>query len=105
MIFLGACVAGVANGSWLWPLVGALLLLLLSWDRWSELFAMAGRLDAEYRELARLAHGNGHIGMGFVLYLRARTLAIVLGGKVGHDALFLIGAFIFGHVMRWLWFG
>jgi len=105
LIFLGVCVAGVANASWLWPLVGAMLLLLLGWDRYSELFVKAGKIDAEYRDLARLAHRNGHMGIGVSLYLRARTLAIVLGAKLGHDALFLVGAFIFGHAARWFWFG
>jgi len=105
LVFLSVCVAGVANGSWLWPGVGAMLLLLLGWDRYSELFAKAGKIDAEYRELARLAHRNGHVGIGIALYLRARMLAIVLGAKLGHDVLFLIGAFIFGHLSRWLWLG
>jgi len=43
--------------------------------------------------------------MGVGLYLKARTLAIVLGAKLGHDALFLVGAFVLGHATRWLWFG
>jgi hypothetical protein len=105
VIFLGVSVAGVANASWLWPVVGAMALLLIGWERYSELFAKAGKVDAGYRELAQLAHSHGHVGLGFALYLRARTLAIVLGAKLGHDALFLIGAFICGHVARWLWFG
>jgi hypothetical protein len=98
------CVAGVANASWIWPVVGAMVLLLLGWDRYRELFAKAGKVDAEYRELARLARRNGHFEIAVALYLRARLLVIVLGVKLGHDALFLIGAFIFGHVARWFWF-
>jgi hypothetical protein len=35
--------------------------------------------------------------------LRARVLVIVLGAKLGHDALFLVGAFIAGHLKRWFW--
>jgi hypothetical protein len=38
-------------------------------------------------------------------YLRARTLLIVVGAKVGHDALFLAGPFLFGHATRWFWLG
>jgi hypothetical protein len=102
VIFLGVSVAGVANASWLWPVVGAMALLLIGWERYSELFAKAGKIDADDRELA---HRHGHIGMGVGLCLKARTLAIVLGAELGHDALFLVGAFIFGHVARWFWFG
>jgi hypothetical protein len=105
VIFLTVSFAGFANASWLWPVVGAMALLLIGWERYSELFAKAGKIDADYRELAQLAHRHGHIGMGVFLYLKARTLAVVLGAKLGHDALFLIGAFIFGHVARWFWFG
>lgn len=63
----------------------------------------ANNIDREYRDLARLAHQYGHKGIGFGLYLRGRTMAVVLGLKVGHDALFLTAAFIFGHVTRWVW--
>jgi hypothetical protein len=31
-------------------------------------------------------------------------LVIVLGAKLGHDALFLIGSFMLGHAVRWIWF-
>jgi hypothetical protein len=105
LIFMSVCLAGLLNGSWLWPVVGAMALLLLGWQRYSELFVKAAKLDADYRDLARLAHSHGHVGLGFSLYLKARTLLIVLGAKLGHDALFLIGAFICGHVARWFWFG
>ena len=105
LVLLSVCVAGVANASRLWPIIGAMVLLLLSWDRYRELFGKAGNLDAEYRKLARLAQRNGHIGIGFALYLRARMLAIVLGAKLGHDALFLIGAFFVGLAVRWFWLG
>jgi hypothetical protein len=42
--FLGVSVAGVANASWLWPVVGAMALLLIGWERYSELFAKAGKV-------------------------------------------------------------
>jgi hypothetical protein len=100
---LSVCVAGVLNGSWLWPLMGAMVLLLTGWDRYSELFAQAGKIDHEWRELAGLARDHGHIGLALGLYLRARVLVIVLGAKLGHDALFLVGAFFAGHLTRWFW--
>jgi hypothetical protein len=103
VIFLGVSVAGVFNASWLWPVVGAMALLLIRWERYSELFAKAGKIDADYRELAQLAHRHGHIGMGVGLYLKARTLLFVLGAKLGHDALFLVATFAIGHVVRWIW--
>ena len=39
------------------------------------------------------------------LYAKAFTLPIVLAAKIGHDALFLAGAFVFGHLIRWVWIG
>jgi hypothetical protein len=105
LVFLSACVAGVANVSWLWVLVGALVLLLLGWRRWETLFAKAGKVDAEWRDLGTLARTHNVGWWGLEYYLRARTLLIVLGAKVGHDALFLAGAFLFGHVTRWFWLG
>lgn len=103
LTFLSACVAGVFNASWLWIAIGAMVLLLLGWDRYSELFVKAGRIDAEYLALARLALRHGRTGLGVSLLLKARLVVIVLAAKLGHDALFLTGAFIFGHVTRWVW--
>ena len=68
LVFLSACVAGVANASWLWVLVGALLLLLLGWRRWEALFVKAGDVDAEWRELGTLArrHNVGWWGLEYL---------------------------------------
>jgi hypothetical protein len=103
LTFLSVCLAGLFNASWLWPLVGAMVLLLVGWERYSELFVKAARIDTQYLVLARLALRHGCAGFGFSLLLKARLLVIVLAAKLGHDALFLVGAFIFGHVTRWLW--
>ena len=40
------------------------------------------RSAERYRELAQLAHRHGQIGMGVGLYLKARTLVVVLGAKL-----------------------
>jgi predicted permease len=105
LVFVGVCVAGVANASWLWIVIGALALLLLTWARWEALFAKAGKVDAEWRDLGTLARRQNVGRLGLDYYLRARTLIIVLGAKVGHDALFLAGAFLFGRAARWFWLG
>lgn len=104
LVFITVCVAGVLNGSWLWPLVGAMTLLLLSWSRYRHLFTRAARIDADYRDLAWLERAF-KVGNGLAHYAKARTLPIVLAAKIGHDALFLAGAFIFGHLVRWVWIG
>jgi hypothetical protein len=103
LTFLSVSAAGVANASWLWIAIGAMVLLLLSWSRYRELFAKAAEIDREWRDLAWLmrAYKAGH---GLDLHARAWKLPFVVGVKVGHDALFLAGAFIFGHVTRWAWF-
>jgi hypothetical protein len=103
LTFLSVCAAGVFNASWLWPVVGAMVLLLLGWERYSELFVRAARIDVQYLVLARYALRRGHARLALSLFPKARLLMIVLVAKLGHDTLFLIGAFIFGHVMRWVW--
>ena len=105
LVFLGACVAGVANASWLWILVAALVLLLLTWGRWEALLAKAGKVDADWRDLGTLARTHNVGWWGLEYYLRARTLFVVLGAKIGHDALFLAGAFLFGKLAHWFWLG
>jgi len=103
LVFLSVCVAGILNASWLWIVIAAMLQLLLGWSRYRELFAKAGRIDAEYRDLGALAARHGLMGYAFALYARARTLLIVLGAKIAHDALFTGGAFLFGHATAWVW--
>ena len=101
--FLVVCVAGTLRGSLLWILIAALVLLLLAWQRYEPLFIRAGALDAEYRELAYLALRHGRVDVSLRLYARARMLLTVLGAKVGHDALFLAGAYLFGVGTGWFW--
>jgi hypothetical protein len=103
LTFLSVSLAGLFDASWMWPVVGAMVLLLLGWERYSELFVKAARIDTQYLVLARLAFRHGRAGFGLWLLLKARLLVIVLAAKLGHDALFLIGAYIFGHVTRWVW--
>ena len=105
LVFLGVCVAGVANASWFWIVIGSLALLLLTWARWETLFAKAGKVDAEWRDLGTLARRHNVGWWGLEYFVRARTFFVVLGAKVGHDALFLAGAFLFGHATRWFWLG
>ena len=103
LVFISLAVAGVANASWLWILIGAMVLLLLGWSHYRELFARAGELDARWRELAGLAHRQGKITLAFQLYTMARSLAVVLAAKLGFDCLFMTGAFLFGRAIAWLW--
>ena len=102
LVFLCMGIAGMLDSSWLWPVNGALVLLLLRWSRFRDLFATAGRLDARYRELARLERASNR-GTGFALYGRARLLPTVLAMKIGHDCLFTSCAFLSGLVAAWLW--
>jgi hypothetical protein len=83
--------------------IAAMLLLLLGWSRYRELFVKAGRIDAEYRALARLADQSGQGAMAFQLYMRARLVIVVLGAKIGHDSLFMAGAYLFGIATGWFW--
>jgi hypothetical protein len=102
LTFLSVCLTGVFNASWLWIIIGAMVLLLLSWSRYAMLFKRAGEIDREWRDLASLMRAY-KVGHGLDLYAKAWKLPFVLAVKLGHDALFLTGAFIFGHVTRWVW--
>jgi hypothetical protein len=57
-VFLSVCEAGIVDASWLWPLVGAMVLLLVDWNGYVELLVQAGKIDATYREFARIARRN-----------------------------------------------
>jgi hypothetical protein len=103
LVFLGMCVAGVTNASWMWIVIGAMVLLLLGWSRWSALSIKAENIDAEYRALGRLAWERGVYEYVLRMFGNAYHLPFVLGAKVGLDALYLTGAFIFGHVSAWVW--
>lgn len=103
-VFLAVAVLGLANASWLWVIIAAMVLLLIGWSRWESLFEKAGKIDADWRELGALWRTFG-LGSGFAQYFRARTLPMVLAAKLGHDALFLAAAFALGHLARWMWFG
>ena len=80
-----------------------MLLLLLGWSRWSELIAKAGKVDALYRELGRLALAFRVFGASFEMYARAHLVMMVLGAKFLQDAAFLIAAYLFGMASAWLW--
>jgi hypothetical protein len=103
LVFLGVCVAGIFHAPYLWPVIGALVLLLLGWSRYRDLFARAGKIDADWRELAGFAHRHGKTALAFELYVRARALMVVLGAKVGFDCLFMTGSYLFGMAVGWLW--
>ena len=50
-----------------------------------------------------LALQNEKIALGFGLYARARSLPFVLAMKIGHDCLFMTGAYLFGMAAGWFW--
>lgn len=102
LIFLAVCLAGILNTSWLSIPIGAMALLLLGWSRYRDLFARADRADAEWRDLAARMRGD-NVGSGLAYYLRSKTVTLVLGIKLLHDSAFLVGAFLFGHAIAWLW--
>jgi hypothetical protein len=103
LVFLCACIAGIFHASWLWIPIGAMVLLLLGWSRYRDLFARAGKIDADWRELAGFAQRHGKTALAFELYARARAVAVVLGAKLGFDCLFMTGAYFFGMAVGWLW--
>jgi hypothetical protein len=103
LIFLGVGIAGMVHASWLWIGIGAMLLLLLSWERYAELFVKAGRIDREYRELAALSLRHDQVALSLGLFARARALPFVLMAKLGLDAAFLAGAYVFGVAAGWFW--
>ena len=105
LVFLLVCVAGVFRASWLWILIGTMLLFLLTWPRWRSLVAQAGRIDRQYMVMGTLALKRaGLIAMALKQYAGAHHVALVLGAKWGQDALFLAGAYVFGMAIRWFWF-
>jgi hypothetical protein len=103
LVFLGVCVAGIFHASWLWVPIGAMALLILGWSRSRDLFARAGKIDADWRELAGFAHRHGKTALAFELYAKARALAVVLGAELGFDCLFMTGAYFFGMAVAWVW--
>ena len=104
LVFQAVCFAGVVNATWLWIAIGAMLLLLLSWPRYEVLCFRVREVDRGWRVLARLVRAQ-KVGHWLDLYAQAWKLPLLLAVKLGHDALFLAGAFIFGHVIRWVWLG
>jgi hypothetical protein len=42
-------------------------------------------------------------GISLKMYANAHHVPLVIGAKFGQDALFLAGAFVFGHVIVWFW--
>ena len=88
LVFLVVCLAGVVHASGLWIVIGAMLLFLLSWPRWSELIAKAGKVDTDYRELGRLAFVHRLLRESLTMYSKARLVPLVLGVKFFQDALF-----------------
>ena len=103
LVFLGVCNAGIFNASWLWVVIGAMTLFLLGFSRWQATIAKAGAVDADYRELGRLAFAARLFGVGFDLYAKSHNVPLVLAAKFGVDTLILAGAFLFGRVAAWLW--
>ena len=90
LVFLLVCLAGIVHASWLWIVIAAMLLLLLGWPRWSELIAKAGKVDAQYRELGRLALAFRVFGASFEMYARAHLVMMVLGAKLLQGTAFLV---------------
>ena len=103
LVFLGVCLAGVLHASWLWIGIGVMTLFLLTFPAWRHLIAKAGNIDADYRELGRLALVHRIFGTSLAMYSKAHFLAVVLGAKFLQDTLFLTGAYVFGMVIAWFW--
>jgi hypothetical protein len=102
LVFLSACTLGLFHASWLWISIGAMVLLLLRWSRWEALFTKAAAADAEWRELGWLTRAL-KAGSGLDLYARAYKLPLVVAAKLGHDFLFVGGAFAVGYLIAWAW--
>jgi hypothetical protein len=101
LVFFAVCIAGYVNASWLAVPIGAMALLLLGWPRYAELFASAGKVDADWRELGALVRAH-KLGSGLLHYFKARSVAVVLSIKLLHDSLFTAGVFLVGHAAAWL---
>ena len=93
----------IFGASWLWVVVGAMMLFVLGFSRWRDTIAKAGSLDADYRELGRLAFAARLFGIGFDMFAKSHHVPLVLAAKFGVDTLFLAGAFLFSRVIGWLW--
>jgi hypothetical protein len=61
------------------------------------------KIDAQYRGLGKLAWERGVYEYVLRMYGSAYRLPLVVDGKVGCDLLYLTGAFLFGHVLAWVW--
>lgn len=103
LVLVTVGVDGVCHASWLWIAIGAMLLFLLRWPRWSELIRKAGEVDANYRDRGRLAFLNGLFRQAFAMYSRARLVPLVLGATLLEDAFFLAVAYAVGMGAAWLW--
>jgi hypothetical protein len=102
LTFLAVSIAGVANASPLWILIGGLALFLTTWPRYAAIYARAGHVDEQWRELGSLERAF-KVGSGWRWFARARVLPTVVLWKLGHDSLFVAGAFLVGHIARWVW--
>jgi hypothetical protein len=65
--------------------IGAMLLLLLDWSRYRNLFARAAKVDVQWRDLGALARTH-NLGSGLAYYLRSKNVAVVLAAKLLHDS-------------------
>jgi hypothetical protein len=103
LVFVSVNVAGFLHAAWMWIVIGAMVLLLLDWPRWRELFAKAGTIDAEYLKRGRLAWERRVYEYVLRMFGTAYHLPLVLAGKMGFDALYLAAVFFLGHVTAWVW--
>jgi len=101
---MSVCAAGMVHASWLWIVIGALTLFLVTWGRWREIFEKAKRIDRQYRVMGALALSRAGLpGLSMRLYAKAHRVALVLGAKVGQDCLFLAVAYLLGMAANWFW--
>jgi hypothetical protein len=100
-VFISVCTAGIFDASRMWVPIGAMVLFLLGWPQWRELFVKGEKIDAQYREHDKLAWERRVYEYVLRICGSAYRLPLVVGGKVG--AISTSGAFfLFGHD-AWIW--
>ena len=103
LVLLAATTCGVLGAPpWTIVVVAGSLSALTWGKRWAGLTTRTSEIDAEYRDLARLMWSHDWIE-ATRLFFCGRLVFVVVVVHMLHNLFFSTLAFLFGHVVAWVW--